>query len=141
MSDLVQTRAMRLMVIPATAGTYYPTGVTLGLSGSTLVVSTATVTTTQANSFFADPLATTSPAPKRNAILRKIIVHTAGAGSTITLEGHNGTAILPAFVGTAAGAIFDVEHSGLPLNRGFRVTTVSATAPLVMLLWEIDGNQ
>src|SRR6188768_2580655 len=116
MGRFERTEHARLMVIPAAAGTYYPTAVTLGLSGTTLKVPADTVTTTQGSSYFASSTATV-PKVGRIAYLRKIIVTTAIAGN-ITVEGHNGTALLPVLLSTTLGEVLNLEHEGLPIVGG-----------------------
>ena len=134
MGNYERSAHMRVMVIPATAATYYPTAVTLGLSGETLKVDTDTVTTTQGSSYYASSVATV-PKPGRIASIRKIEVTTALAGN-ITIEGHNGTAILPAMSGAALGAVLDVNPAALPIVGGFRVVT--STNIGLRIFYEVD---
>lgn len=143
-SNLNRAANTRTLWIPATAGTYYPTAVQLGtrVAAGTLKVFGDTVTTTQANSYFRDAdQAATVANFKKGALIREIWVITAGAASTITIEGHNGTSLYPALSGVTAGLILDLRDAGDELAGGFRVTTASATAPLVALVYELTGRR
>lgn len=140
MSEFNSSAHSRLMFCPATAATYYPTAVTLGLSGSTLKVHGDTRDTTQANSFFVDPNTSTAADLRKGFLLKRLVVLTAGAGSTIDIQGHNGTNLLPQFSGATAGTLLDLTRDDIPIWGGFRVVLTGASSPLVLLQYAIFGR-
>ena len=126
-----RSRQIRAMIIPATAATYYPTGVGLGAwDGPTIRDAAATRSTTAGDSFFAqdgnDPLLS-----NRDAIIHSITVLTAGSSSTVAIQSHAGTVLIPAFETDAAKR---VEFDQLWIHGGFRVVTTGT--PLLLVIWE-----
>lgn len=127
-----------LMIIPATLQTYYPTGKRLGPDGSDVIgVAVDTVTLTNTASFFSQ-LQSGGLDPAKGALGALILgIHilTAGAGSTIAIQSHAGSVLLPAFDASAAKSIL-LGPDGFPITGGFRVVTAAGTAPLVVVAWE-----
>lgn len=119
------------MSVAASAATYYPTGVSLGLSGTTLKAATDTASTTQANSYFATAGATTAGDANKTAIIHSIKMTNATAGN-VTVEGHNGTTLIQVIAAPATASTLLFESIlGVPLVGGFRITTSAATGLLV----------
>lgn len=143
----------RVMIVPATAGTYYPTGKILGVkdNAGALWGAADSRSTTATDSWFnqnirpvgsagTDGAVTGQSGPismQRASVIVSITVLAAGAASTIEVQSHGGTVLIPAIAGiTEKTLLFGDE--GFMIQGGWRIVTVSGTAPLLAIEWEED---
>lgn len=130
---------MRVMFIPAVAGTYYPTGIGHGQrnAAGTITADTETVSTTATDSaFYEGSTRGVRDRVRLQAVVRKIKITKVGAtGPLVTLQGHGGTVIMPSL---DADALTEIDwEEGLTLPGGFRVVTAGTTPPVVQVLYEL----
>lgn len=134
------TQATRYMAIGSTSGTFYPTGVQLGIFDATGVPNNnqATRDGTNTNSWYAinsrDPTSM-----KYGAIIKRIAILTAGsAASVIQVQGHAGAAYTPNIAGDVV-ATHDFGD-GFRIYGGFRVVTTGATGPIIAIIYDLIGT-
>lgn len=119
---------LRTMSIPATAATYYPTGIA-GLGGA--IAAANTRTTTAGNSMFIRSGALVQEAL---TFLYGINIVTGAAASTIAVQTHGGTLLLDLISGVVER---DIQYYGLPILGGWRIVTTAT--PIVHVIYSFKG--
>lgn len=134
------TQNTRYMATNATAQTWYPTGVQMGVvdaAATTLNGHALSRTATAGSSWYASN--GRSPTDMRyGAIIKRLSILIAGSvgDSFVAIQPHGGTpAISPSIPGDAL-ANHDFGD-GIPIAGGFRVVTTGATAPTVAIIYDV----
>lgn len=135
----------RVMFLPITAGTYYPTGVVMGISNdvSAPLTPTASRSTSAAASIFVREGAGPKFTQQFSLVSIDVIkAATAGAGNTCDVQMHGtGDSLIPQLDDTATTGFLIAPGRRLELNApfhgGFKVVLVGASNAILAFTYDI----